>query len=614
LPVGSPEPGPWRSSRTPYIPPIFAALRTYTRAVVITSAQMGKTSGLLNLIGQKLDDDPAPILYIGPTKSNVDRVIEPQITQMLRSAPSLWAKTDRSRRAQKLAKTVAGVSLRLAWAGSPTELASQPAHTILVDELDRMEPVPGEGDVMTMAEARKTNYADGRIIATSTPTEGNVDVERNPETGIEHWKLVEGKDLPSAIWKLFQEGTRFEWAVPCPECRAYFIPRFRLLYIPPKATPQEARRDARLICQHCGVQLEDSCKAAMNAAGRYLAPGQSVVDGKVVGPLPETDTASFWASGLMSPWRTWGQRAASWVRAHASGDQERRRAVINLEFGELYAFIGEAPKAEIVQNCEAPYKLGTVPQGVRWIQCGVDVQKQRLVYAVRGFGPDLESWLIDHGEIWGETEHADVWMQLGEFLERPYDGKPIQRMGIDSGYRPGDKWRRPENMVYDFCMRYPGRVLATKGRDRMDKPLYPSLIDVTWRGKTYTKGLQLWHLNSDYFKQLVYTRLTYPEGQKGRFWVPEDVSDDYCQQLTAEARVIKPSGLAVWVRVRKENHYLDTEAINFAMAYSLGLHRRRTPAVVESAKTAEGDAPEGAVRAARQKIPRMPARNWTTEW
>jgi phage terminase large subunit GpA-like protein len=545
-------------------------------------AQMGKTAGLLNVMGQKLDDAPVPMLYVGPTKSIIDRVIEPQLTAMLRSAPSLWEKTDHSRKAQKLSKTVNGVSVRLAWAGSPTELASQPAHTVLLDEIDRMEPIPGEGDPVTLAEARTTNYAGGRVIITSTPTEGNVQPETNSVTGIEHWKVADPKDVPSPIWKLWQEGTRYEWAVPCPHCQTYFVPRFKLLKWPEKSTPRTASRAARMLCPGCGVLIEDSAKVAMNAAGFYLAPGQSVVDGAVVGAVPDVETASFWVSGLMSPWRTWGQRAADWLRAYNSGDQEAIRAVINVGFGEPYMFKGEAPPAESVRECIGPYKMGTVPEGARLLTCGVDTQKRRLVYSVRAWGYSMESWLIETGEIWGETDQPPVWTQLAELLEQTWgatearpQGFRIKRMGIDSGYRPGDKWRRPDNVIYEFCRQWRARVVPTKGRDRLMKPLQPSLIDITIRGQVFKQGLMLWHLDTDYWKSWVQAHLTWPPEQPGRWWVPEDVTDDYCLQVTAEARVMKPSGQAVWVRVRGENHFLDCEVINVAMAQSLGVHRRR---------------------------------------
>ena len=283
LPAGSAEPGPWRSDRTPYTIPIAAACADphYRRVVAVMGSQMGKTAGLLNVIGHKLDDDPAPILYIGPTKSNVDGVIEPQIYQMLRSAPSLWSKTLHGRKAQKLIKRVSGVTLRLAWAGSATELASQPAHTVLVDEVDRMAPIPGEGDPVSLAEARIATYPDGRLIITSTPTEGNVSASRHPKTGVEHWDVAEPEDLSSAVWRLWQEGTRHEWAVPCPECDTYFVPRFKLLTWPEGCTPKRALKDARLACPSCGALIADEHRSRMNARGHYLAPGQRVEAGRV---------------------------------------------------------------------------------------------------------------------------------------------------------------------------------------------------------------------------------------------------------------------------------------------------------------------------------------------
>jgi phage terminase large subunit GpA-like protein len=587
-------------------------------------SQMAKTTAFFLVIGQKLDDDPAPILYVGPTKSNVDSAIEPRIAQMLRSSESLWSKTEKGRSAKKLVKRVAGVTLSLAWAGSPTELASRPAHTVLIDELDRMEPIAGEGDPVTLASARMSTFPDGRLLITSTPLEGTVAVERNEKTGIEHWKVAEPKDVLSPIWKLWQEGTRFEWAVPCPDCHQYFVPRFRLLRWPKKCTAREAQTAARLTCQRCGTLIEESAKAEMNAKGEFIAPGQDVVDGVVVGDLPDTDTASFWASGLMSPWRTWGGCASEWIRANASGDQERIRGIINTDFGELYAFKGEATPAEAVRACVGAYAFGEYPGGgdIECITCGVDVQKRRLIYAVRGWGYSMESWLLEAGDLWGETENPQVWAELEGLLDREWGGKPIKRMGIDSGYRPGDVYRRPDNLVYDFCIRHRGRAVPTKGRDWLNKPLVSSLIDVTFRGQTLKAGLQLWHLDSDYFKQWLVSRLTWPAEQPGRFWVPRDVTDDYCEQLTAETRIAKPSGRAVWVRVRPENHFMDCEVINVAMAQSMGFHRRlRRPEDNATAPPPRGNSavelqPPPTRQPERGPAPRGPsgAPNWITGW
>jgi phage terminase large subunit GpA-like protein len=548
-------------------------------------SQMGKTANLLNVIGHKLDDDPAPVLYIGPTKSNVDGVIEPQVHQLLRTSPSLWAKTLKGRKSQKLIKRVSGVTLRMAWAGSATELASQPAHTVLVDEVDRMDPIPGEGDPVSLAEARIATYPDGRLIITSTPTEGSVTASKHPVTGIEHWDVADGRDVVSPVWKLWQEGTRHEWAVPCPDCAAFFVPRFKLLQWPEDCTPKRALREARLTCPNCGSLIGDERRTWMNTHGHYLAPGQWVEQGAVCGDPPDAETATFWASGLMSSWVTWGQRAANWLRASRSGDPDRIRTAINTGFGELYRIGADAPAWESVRALCGAYEAGQVPSEVRRITCGVDVQKNRLVYVIRGWGQRSTSWLIEAGELWGETEQDGVWSELGALLERDFDGRHIARMAVDAGYRPGDKWKRPDHMVYAFCREH-AAAMATKGHDTQSKPLAPSLIDVTVRGKLIKRGLQLWHVDSDYFKSWVHTRLQWPTNQPGAWHLPVDVTDDYCQQLTAEARTVKPSGRVAWVTIRRDNHFLDCEMLNVAAAYALGVHRMRDDPVVRAAPVA----------------------------
>ena len=51
--------------------------------------------------------------------------------------------------------------------------------------------------------------------------------------------------------------------------------------------------------------------------------------------------------------------------------------------------------------------------------------------------------------------------------------------------------------------------------------------------------------------------------QAGGWWLPQDISDDYCKQLVAEQRSVKPSGKVVWVKVKQNNHFLDAEALAY---------------------------------------------------
>ena len=590
------------------------------RVVIVCASQMAKTEALFNVIGHRLQDDPAPILYFGPTQKLVESYSEGRVMPMFRTASALWDRLAKGKKNKITEKYIAGVRLGFGWSGSATELAGHPAALVLVDERDRMDNVKGEGDPVALAEARVATYPDGRVIVASTPTIGNVTTEKNEETGLEHWAVARDEDLASPIWRLWQQGTRYEWAWPCPHCAEYFIPRFKCLKWPEKCTPDQAREKARLACPHCGVLIEDNAKGEMNARGVYVAPGQKIEpDGTVSGPVPESRVASFWVSGLCSPWRSFGDRAAAFLAAVRAGNQDEIQVALNTGTGELYALGGDAPDWQEVADLREGYASGTVPEGVQRITCFVDVQKNRLVYSVRGWGWNMESWLIEAGDIWGETEHDAVWGELSELLNREFGDKRMQLMLVDSGYRPGEKDRNPDNQIYQFCRRHRGRAFPTKGHDTQDKPCKASKIDVSFRGRLFKNGLDLWHLDTDYFKSWVHARIEWPKGEPGGWHLPSDATDDYCQQIVAEHRAVNPSGRVQWVRVRRENHFLDCEAGNVAAAHILRLHglpKLKSDEAVEAAPDSAAAQEPAAIAQAAPPKPRVmaPKRNWTTGW
>lgn len=558
-----------RPERTPWVIPINEACEDYRykTIVAVLASQTSKTDGVqLNLIGKRLDDDPVPILYLGPTRNFVERVIEKRVVAMIKSSETLSAKYEHGKSQSKTQKNIAGVTLRLAWAHSATEIAGDPAGLCLCDEYDRMpRDVGGEGDSKELLDNRHATYSDGITVVTSTPTIGTVEAKKNNKTGLEHWEISD--DIQSPTWQLWQEGTKAEWAWPCPECNEYFIPRFKLLWWPEKSTPDQALKKAKLACPGCGSLIDDSHKTEMNARGRFVSPGQKVLkDGTVKGDAPETDTASFWVSGLCSPWKTFGQRASTFLKAARSGESERVQAVINTGFGELFRVAGDAPDWEAVAAHKEPYKSGQAPFGVKAILGTVDVQKDRLVYVLRGWGYSQKSWLIEHGELYGDTDKTGVWLQLSALREATYNDYPIMRLWVDSGYRASE--------VYAFCRKHKNWAFPTKGHDTLEKPIKASRIDVNYKGKVIKNGLQLWHIDTNYFKSWVHDQVESEPGEGHGWHLPEDTTDDYCKQVVAEAKVVKPSGRIVWVQIRKDNHFLDCEMQQVALAQSLGIHKK----------------------------------------
>jgi len=592
-------PGPRDPWLTPYHVPFTSAIHEgrYRRVISVTSAQSGKTEGQLDVIGARLDQRPAPIIYVGPSRDFLVDQFEPRLMALLDDAETLRRKVVRGRRMKQTLKRVAGVRVRLAHAGSSTALKSDPAALALVDEYDEMMGnVRGQGDVLGLVEARGETYADFTTGITSTPSRGLVLTKVDDETGLEFWEPADPEDLESPIWRLWQEGTRHHWAWPCRHCGEFFIPRFKQLGWPKGATPVQARRDAWVECPRCGGIHTDEDKAWLNARGAMIAPGQSaeLVDDRPVvrGDTPDATAISFWTSGLCSPFVSFGQRAETYLTALASGDHDRIQTAMNAGFGECYAMTasGDVPEWQEVMERRIPIPTGRIPEGAFRLVAGVDVQKFSLYYVIRAFGARGTSWLIDYGQLYGPTDQDEVWDALTDLLLTPIGGWQIERVGIDSGFRPNKREGGEEHKVYEYCRRMGWLCYPTKGKDVQNPPYRSSRIEVKRDGKASKYSVNLIWLSSDFFKSLVMSRLRTPVDKPGALLIPENVTEDYARQLTSEARIVV-EGKPQWVRRSRDNHYLDCEAIAAAMGYSFNVQRIPHPSEAGGAEP-EPDQPE----------------------
>lgn len=604
-PASSGVPGPRDPSLTPYMIPWTDAVAAgeFKRSVMVCGAQMGKTDSQLDIIGERLDTAPAPILYVGPSKEfNTDQ-FEPRLTELFEQAKSLGRKVSKAKRSKKTLKWVAGVRVRLAHAGSSTALKSDPAALALVDEFDEMlSNLKGQGDPLGLIEARGFTYSDFQTAIASTPGKGVVESELDMASNLEFWKHAPPEDLESAIWRLWQSGTMHHWAWPCPHCDEYFVPRLKLLEYPDDASAARAARETILRCPHCKAAIVDEregeqkgqTKAAMNARGLMVARGQWIErleDGTaiVVGEPEDTETLSFWVSGLASPFVSWGDRAAAIVEADDSLEAKKQQTARNAGGGELYApGGGEVPEWKEVLKLIRPYKPETIPTGGIVVTAGIDVQKNSLPYVIRAWGARATSWKVASGVLHGPTTQPEVWEALSDLLDQRFDGRPIKVAFVDSGFRPGKPDVIPENMVYEFCRRHSRFVWPTKGKDVQRTPIMRSKIEVNPTGGANKFGLELMWLDSDYFKSWVHEHLRWPETQPGAFFLDDFAGDpkaaeDYARQLVSEARVKTPSGKPQWIRRSRQNHFLDCEALNAAAGYFLNVQRIGSKAAANKA-------------------------------
>lgn len=497
--------------------------------VVMKSAQVGWTEILGNVVGYHIDRDPAPMLLIQPTLDMGESWSKDRLSPMVRDTPALRGKIKDARSRDSgntlLHKQFPGGHITIAGANSPASLASRPIRVVLCDEVDRYPASAGtEGDPVSLARKRSTTFWNRKLLAGSTPT-------------------VKGS---SRIEAMFEASDQRYYLVPCPHCETFDRLRWENV-----KWPEGEPRAAYYACPHCGGVLTDADKARMLPRGRWEATAQS--DG----------VAGFHICELYSPWVTFGAMAAAFVDAKRT--PQTLQTWVNTSLGETWVERGDAPEWERVLQQRAAYESGEVPDGVLALTAGVDVQKNRLVYVVRGFGREMFSALVEHGELYGDTDQPEVWMRLGNLLaERWGDDMAIRVMCVDSGFRA--------ERVYAFARRFP-QARATKGRDEMSAPFKASKIDVTVSGQVVKGGLQLWHVDASYFKDWVHSRIEWPVGEPGAWLLPQDVSDEYCKQLVAESRIKLASGRRIWKQTAPDNHYLDAEVLATAGAHMLQIHR-----------------------------------------
>jgi len=532
--------------------------------VVMKSAQVGWTEVLGNVVGFYIDRDPSPILLIQPTLEMAEAWSKDRLAPMVRDTPALHGKINDARARDSgntlLHKTFPGGHITIAGANSPAGLASRPIRVVLCDEVDRYPASAGtEGDPISLARKRSTTFWNRKLLMGSTPT-------------------VKGS---SRIEQAFEVSDQRRYFVPCPHCGEY-----QTLQWPNVTWPDGEPRKAVYGCPGCGGVITDRDKPAMLKAGEWRATATS--DG----------VAGFHLCELYSPWVAFGDTAAAFVEAKKT--PETLQTWVNTSLGETWVERGDAPTHDRVMALRRDYASRDVPDGVLLLTAGVDVQKDRLVYTVRGWGHYMASWLIEFGEVWGSTDEPDVWQRLADVLGTDYAGRHVRLALVDSGFRA--------DQVYAFCRQNPVAV-AAKGQESMSAPVKSSRVDVSLRGAIIKKGAQLWHVDASYFKSLVHGRIDWPADQPGAWHLPADVSEDYARQLIAESRITLPSGKVVWKRHDRENHALDCDVYATAAARILGMDRVRPPAE----KSAEPE-PQPTQQAIQRPAPRPIRGSFVSRW
>ncbi len=556
----SAEPGRWRTSRTPYLKAIMDCLSPTSpieRVVFMKAAQLGATEMGSNWIGYVIHHAPGPMMAVWPTvemaKRNSKQRIDPLIEESAALAELIAPARSRDSGNTILAKEFRGGVLVMTGANSAVGLRSMPVRYLFLDEVDGYPlDVEGEGDAISLAEARTRTFARRKIFIVSTPT-------------------ISGA---SSIEREYEASDQRRYFVPCPHCSHRQWLRFEQLRWA-KGEPQTAA----YICESCDSPIEEHHKTWMLEHGEWRA----------MTPENSAKTAGFHLSSLYSPvgWRGWQDVAAAWEGAVSkeSGSASAIKTFKNTELGETWVEEGEAPDWQRLIERREDYPLGTVPDGGMLLVGGADVQKDRIEVSVWAFGRGKESWLVEHRVLMGDTVRDSVWKQLGGVIAETWTHAsgvemPLARFALDTGFATQEAY------AFVRACRDP-RVMPVKGVSRGAALIgTPTAVDVTLGGRKLRRGIKVFTVAVGIAKLEFYNNLrksadvnedgvttVYPPG----FVHLPKMDAEFIQQLCAEQLITRRdrNGFPIreWQKMRERNEALDCYVYARAAASSAGLER-----------------------------------------
>lgn len=524
----SPEPGPWRTDRVPYVREIQDNLSAHSgveQVVLVKAAQGAGTEFLLNGLGYRMDSVGGNCLVVMPTVGVAKKFSRTRLSPMIELSPALREKVAplRSRNGSNtiLLKEYDGGTLLLAGANSASGLRSDPIPFLEMDEEDAYkQDLEDEGHPGELAIQRTATFRDRKIARVSTPT-------------------IEGY---SHIWKAFLAGDQRYFHIPCPLCGAMQ----RLVWSHkdgrsgglkwPKGKPEEARYQ----CEHCEGLWEEWRKTDALLEGRWIPEKPENGGGKI---------RSYQISALYYPYgwpgSAWPNLAAQWMRDYR--DPVKLKTFWNLKLGLPWSDPSEAKvEAQTLFARRETYGPEIPARAVK-LTAGVDVQANRLEAEVAAWGPNEENWSIEYRVFPGDTsklesdkskneietpwELLETWLK-SEWLSEYDVTLGISATGVDSSYNT--------QKVTQWCgERAHLNIYAVKGKEGAARPIYTQKAR-RQRGKWPPPHI----IGVDTAKEDIYSSLKVlqPGPRFCHFPLAPEYELSYFEMLTAEVRLPDYSG------------------------------------------------------------------------
>lgn len=529
----SASPGRYKIARTAYMrePMDMVGQPGVRRITLMTSAQVGKSTFIENVIAYFIDLDPCPILHVSPTLDSMKMFSKERLAPMIRDTPALRGKVKDPRARDSnntlASKTFPGGHIAMVGSNAPAGLASRPIRVVVADEVDRFEASAGsEGDPLSLAVKRTTTYWNRVVIFVSTP----------------------GNKGESRIEPEFMRGDQRYYWVACPHCNELQTLKWAQVRFTDK-NPDTSFYE----CEHNGCVINDqdrraAVRDAEKQGGGWRATAE--FNGNVSYHLSQLYAEAPLSDGVRE-------------FLDAQGNPQYLKTWTNTFLGETWEEKGKRLEwSDLLDQREDYQTRDPIPEDVTLVTVAVDTQDDRFEIEWLGWGDDYQTYSLGYRKIYGDLSAPHVWSELREALDEtfvhPLFGEMTWRGGaIDSG-------GHYTQSVYNFATSYP-RLLAIKGVEGFGKPIWGT------RMKNVLNDAEVYPVGVDTAKETVAARLRVRDPDKAgycRWPANEQYGEDYFLGLTAEElRTTYKRGYKVlrWHKVRPRNEPFDLRVYNTAV-------------------------------------------------
>lgn len=602
----------WDPETAPYMcePLDTMASRLHDSTILIGPSRGSKTFSLvLGGITYIITCDPADTTLIHMNQTESRQFSKSDLARTFDASPDLGSQIGPAAGDDNIEMKLMrnGMALRMGYP-SISCVSSKTIRWIFITDADNLTGDLPIDELFPLALKRaQTFLSAGHLVAESNPAVDYVDADWTPRS------THEGPPALGMV-ALYNSGDRRRYYWPCPHCGERFqavpgLTPFRLLpgleelreAVNTRYMASLASKYATVVCTKNGCEIRHDAKREMNLRGSWLREGQTIDrDGVIGGEGLVSKRASFWVAGVMACYQSWQSMVEQYLLAvkkwATTGDESEIKQKLNTDFAWPhipYAVTSRKQNNALATRSEELLP-DHVPAGVRFLTAAVDVQGNRFVILIIGWGVDLQKWVVKSFTLRTSSRkdamgnampinpatYAEDWeLLIDEVITRRLplaDGSgrtlPVSFTLIDSGGR-ALKTGKVTEKAYAFWRLLKSKQLhqtvrLLKGASARDAPRTEERYPGKKKGSRSTAAgdIPVVFINTTTVKDAVAGDLAREVEGQGYWHFPHWLPNDFYREMQSEIRGPKgwekPDGVA--------NEAFDLSVYNYAAAYQVG--------------------------------------------